>query len=185
MLPLVTVTLQDSSILSPSRISLPPPPPPLKRTCDWIPTQKNKQTFIYATLNYSTATVYCCWWFRNPKANHLRCFSRPMVNDGDFNYLFPSTGELNPAFLVAIQKPKAKRSEIDAAKVQVWTSWVTLIVGVFSDILWKGFKGGLGKGGEIRHLECIFISNLFGESCIFLDWHHSWISSNPFGLGGT
>lgn len=50
MLPLVTVTLQDSSILSPSRISLPLPPPQKKRTCDWIPTQKNKPSYICNTV---------------------------------------------------------------------------------------------------------------------------------------
>ena len=88
----------------------------------------------------------------------------------DFNYLFPSTGEWIPHFWLP-SKTKAKRSEIDAAKVQVWMSWVTLIVGVFGDILWKGFKGGFGKGGNS---ECNSISNLFGES---------WISQIGITLG--
>ena len=153
--PPATVTLQDSSILSPSRVSLPPPPPPKKKTnlhehVTGFP--QKKQTFIYATL-----LQYCCWWFRNPKANH--CGMDVSPDPGKWwGFQLP----LNLNWWVSLphvwlpsktqgQTFRDRRCEGPGGPDDVephGMSWVTLIVGFLGDILLKGFKGGFGKRGK-------------------------------------
>ena len=130
-------------------------PPPKKKTnlhehVTGFP--QKKQTFIYATL-----LQYCCWWFRNPKANHCGMDVSP-----DPGKWWGFQLQLNLNWWVSLphvwlpsktqgQTFRDRRCEGPGGPDDVephGMSWVTLIVGFLGDILLKGFKGGFGKRGK-------------------------------------